>query len=45
MKENICYFESVKKSCELFLKSLEPVPQLINAYGDLIGQKEKALYW
>ena len=45
MKENICYFESVKKGCELFLKSLEPVPQLINAYGDLIGQKEKALYW
>ena len=44
-KENICYFESVKKSCELFLKSLEPVPQLICTYGDMIGQKEKTFYW
>ncbi len=45
VKENICYFESVKKSCESSLKSLEPIPQHIYAYGDIIGQKEKALYW
>lgn len=45
VEENICYFESVKKSCELFLKSLESVPQHIRTYGDMIGQKEKTLYW
>ena len=45
VKENICYFESVKKSCEFFLQSLDAVPRLIYTYGDLIGQKEKTLYW
>lgn len=45
VEENIRYFESVKKSCELFLKSLESVPQSIDAYGKIIGQKEKTLYW
>ena len=44
-EENICYFERVKSSCELFLKSLETVPQYIDAYADAIGEKEKALYW
>lgn len=44
-KENICYFEGVKKGCELFLQGLEAVPQLIYTYGDMIGQKEKTLYW
>ena len=44
-KENICYFDSVKKSCEFFLQSLDAVPQLIYTYGDLIGQKEKTIYW
>lgn len=43
--ENIRYFESVKKSCELFLKSLDSVPQYIDSYGRIIEQKEKALYW
>jgi len=44
-KENIRYFESVKKSCELFLKSLESVPQYIETYGDIIDQRENVLYW
>ena len=43
--ENIRYFEQVKESCELFLKSLESVPRHIDTYTDMIGQKEKALYW
>ncbi|MDE7171508.1 MAG: PadR family transcriptional regulator [Oscillospiraceae bacterium] len=44
-EDNIRYFESVKRCCELFLKSLESVPQYIDTYGDMIGQKDKALYW
>ena len=44
-KENIRYFESVKESCERFLKSLESVPQSIETYGDIIGQREKVIYW
>lgn len=45
VEDNIRYFENVKKRCELFLKGLESVPEHIDAYSDLIGQKEKALYW
>ncbi len=45
VEDNIRYFESVKKSCEMFLKSLGSVPQYIDTYADIIGQKEKALYW
>jgi len=44
-EENIQYFESVKERCEQFLKSLEPVPQYIDTYGDMIGQRDKELYW
>lgn len=44
-RENIRYFENLKKSCEMFLKSLEPVPQYIDTYGSMIGEKEKTLYW
>lgn len=44
-EENIRYFESVKESCELFLKSLESIPQYIESYGDMINQREKVLYW
>jgi len=44
-EENIRYFESVKERCEQFLKSLEPVPQYIETYGDMIGQQDKKLYW
>lgn len=43
--ENIRYFERVKEHCELFLKSLEAVPQHIDAYKNMIGQEDKALYW
>ncbi len=43
--ENIQYFEQLRQSCAQFRKSLDPVPQAIEAYSDLIGQKEKALYW
>ncbi|MCI8490669.1 MAG: PadR family transcriptional regulator [Lachnospiraceae bacterium] len=44
-EDNIRYFENVKKSCELFLKNLESVPQYIDIYSDMIDQKDKALYW
>lgn len=44
-QENICHFKSIKEICEIYLKSLELVPQYIEAYSNLIGQKEKALYW
>ncbi len=44
-EENIRYFERVRDSCGLFLKSLEAVPQIIEAYGNAIGGQEKALYW
>ena len=45
VEENIRYFEGVKESCELFLESLAAVPGHIENYSDMIGQKEKALYW
>ena len=44
-EENIRYFERIIKSCEWFLKSLEPVPQHINTYKAIVGQEDKALYW
>ncbi len=44
-EENIRYFESVKDQCEQFLKSMEPVPQYIDTYGDMIGQQDKKAYW
>lgn len=44
-EENIRYFENVKKTCQLFLKSLESVPRSIETYGSSIGQPEKSLYW
>ncbi|MCM1268374.1 MAG: PadR family transcriptional regulator [Bacteroidales bacterium] len=44
-EENLHYFESVLKSCEIFLKGLESVPQSIDRYGEGIVQKEKARYW
>lgn len=43
--ENIRYFERIKESCELFLKSLEAVPQHIAHYADRIEQDDKAQYW
>ena len=45
VRDNIHYFESVIKSCEVFLKSLESVPQYIDTYSDIIEQKGKTLYW
>lgn len=44
-EENIRYFQCVKETFQLFLKSLESVPQLIEAYGHIIEQQEKTLYW
>lgn len=43
--ENIGYFERIKEQCERFLASMEPIPQSIEAYGELIGQKEQERYW
>lgn len=45
VEENIRYFESVKESCELFLKSLNSTPQYIETYGNMIDQREKVYYW
>ena len=45
IEENIHYFECVKQSCELFLKSLEPIEQHIDTYNNIIGQEDKSLYW
>ncbi|MDE6476219.1 MAG: PadR family transcriptional regulator [Erysipelotrichaceae bacterium] len=45
IEDNIRYFESVKKSCEWFLKSLESIPQSIDTYSNKMVSKEKALYW
>ena len=43
--ENIGYFERIKEQCERFLASMDPIPQSIEAYGELIGQKEQERYW
>ncbi|MCM1101242.1 MAG: PadR family transcriptional regulator [Clostridium sp.] len=45
VEDNIHYFESVIKSCEIFLKGLEAVPQYIDKYGGTIGEKDKTRYW
>lgn len=45
VEENICYFKGLKEECEKFLKSLEPVPEYIEAYGSFINANEKAEYW
>lgn len=44
-EENICYFKRFKEECEQFLKSLEPVPEYIKAYSNMIDAKEKSEYW
>jgi len=44
-EENILYFKRLKEECEQFLKSLEPVPEYIEAYGNVIDAKEKSEYW
>lgn len=44
-EENIRYFERLIERCQLFLKSMEPVPGHIDGYTHMVGQEEKALYW
>lgn len=44
-EENIQYFKQLKEECEQFLKSLEPIPEYIKAYGDEINAGEKSIYW
>lgn len=44
-EENIRYFKRVKEECENFLKSLDRVPEYIEAYGEVIGEKDKTAYW
>ena len=44
-EENIQYFKRFIGECEQFLKGLEPVPQYIEVYSDLISAGEKSLYW
>lgn len=44
-KDNICYFKELKAYCEMFLKSLESVPEQMGAYSNFLNAKEKALYW
>lgn len=44
-EENIRYFEGLKFSCELFLRSLEAVPEHIENYSRYLDDREKAKYW
>lgn len=44
-EENIHYFEGLLAYYRMLLKSLESVPQQIEAYSDFLNAKEKALYW
>ncbi|HBA68162.1 MAG TPA: PadR family transcriptional regulator [Lachnospiraceae bacterium] len=44
-EENIRYFYSLIKYCEIFLKSLDPIPEYIEAYANYLPDKGKALYW
>lgn len=44
-EENIRYFQSLIEYCEIFLKSLEPIPEYIAAYSNYLSDKDKALYW
>lgn len=44
-EENILYFQQIKEACQMFLKSLDPIPQYIETYSNLIDRKEKSLYW
>ncbi len=38
-------FKRLKKECEQFLKSLEPVPGYTKAYSEVINAGEKSIYW
>lgn len=44
-EENICYFKELIEVCEMFLKSLEPVPEYMEAYSSYLDDKDKAVYW
>lgn len=44
-EENICCFQKLKEECEQYLESMKPVEGYIEAYGNVIGDKEKTLYW
>lgn len=44
-EENIEYFKKMKAQSEAFLKQLEEVPAHIELYQNVIGDKEKAMYW
>lgn len=44
-EENISYFRRLKEECEQFLEHLSEVPEHIAAYENLLGEKEKSVYW
>lgn len=44
-EENIAYFRRLKEECEQFLEHLSEVPEHIAAYENLLGEKEKSVYW
>lgn len=44
-EENIRYFEALRSYCEMFIRSLEIVPEYIDAYSAYLDDREKALYW
>lgn len=44
-EENIGYFKRLKEECESFLKSLEPIQEIIEAYGNYLDKKDKTVYW
>lgn len=44
-EENIRCFQKLKEECEQYLEGMKPVEGYIEAYGNVIGDKEKTLYW
>lgn len=44
-EENVQCFQRLIEDCERALKSLEPVPESIEAYSSYLDDKEKELYW
>lgn len=44
-EENIEYFMRLKSECEQFLENLSQVPEYIEVYGNILREKEKAVYW
>lgn len=44
-EENIRCFQKLKDECEECLESMKPVQGYIETYGNIVGDKEKSVYW